>query len=164
MSGSSFTYIYLLFLTLYAKKFDRKIKKIRFRFLVFAYESTCRLKSGKLVSVTRRIPSSSPFRRYEELCQYWSQVYGYALPEDCSEMVYFNVEMTRNGAVFTYPSCCVYSQLPKEMDAEVDPEPILRQLWKSLSNVMKLYEERLVLILQSLPQPLSIQGKLSKIL
>nr|CAD7568068.1 unnamed protein product [Timema californicum] len=66
------------------------------------------LKKGRIVSISRRIPSSCPYQSYKELKRHWKNLYGYRLPESDETILYFTMHFNAfSSTVYTYPSLCV---------------------------------------------------------
>ncbi|KAI4481527.1 hypothetical protein M0802_013973 [Mischocyttarus mexicanus] len=63
---------------------------------------------GKVISVTKKIPSSCPFKDYVQLRRHWKNMYGYRLPQTPEGIIYYNIKFSSPGVNrFTYPSTCV---------------------------------------------------------
>ncbi|KAF7383763.1 hypothetical protein HZH68_014520 [Vespula germanica] len=63
---------------------------------------------GKVISVAKKIPSSCPFRDYEQLRRHWKNMYGYRLPKTPEGIIYYNIKFSSPGVNhFIYPSTCV---------------------------------------------------------
>ncbi|XP_047366408.1 uncharacterized protein LOC124955677 isoform X1 [Vespa velutina] len=63
---------------------------------------------GKVISVVKKIPSSCPFKDYEQLRRHWKNMYGYRLPKTPEGIIYYNIKFSSPGVNhFTYPSTCV---------------------------------------------------------
>nr|CAD7446623.1 unnamed protein product [Timema bartmani] len=66
------------------------------------------LKKGRIVSISRKIPSSCPYQSYKELKRHWKNLYGYRLPESDETILYFSMHFNAfSSTVYTYPSLCV---------------------------------------------------------
>ncbi|CAG2053640.1 unnamed protein product [Timema podura] len=66
------------------------------------------LKKGRIVSISRKIPSSCPYQSYKELKRHWKNLYGYRLPESDETILYFTMHFNAfSSTVYTYPSLCV---------------------------------------------------------
>ncbi|KAI4491829.1 hypothetical protein M0804_003221 [Polistes exclamans] len=66
------------------------------------------MKTVRLVSVSKKIPSNCPFANYNELRKYWIDMNGYYLPETEDGIIYYEVKFhASKGDNFIYPSICV---------------------------------------------------------
>ncbi|XP_078338366.1 uncharacterized protein LOC111137599 isoform X2 [Crassostrea virginica] len=83
------------------------------------------MKKGEIVGIRRQLPADAPFRSYREIKRYWKNSYGYRLPENEDDRIYYQVHFRPLGPrIFTYPDVCLRSRdihcLPR-----VEPRPIL---------------------------------------
>ncbi|XP_043480845.1 uncharacterized protein C18orf63-like [Leptopilina heterotoma] len=69
---------------------------------------------ARLLSVSKQIPSGTPFKTYQELRLHWKNMHGYILPENNEGILYYQVHFkTFPDQVFLYPDVCLHSQAPK---------------------------------------------------
>ncbi|XP_014605448.1 PREDICTED: uncharacterized protein C18orf63-like [Polistes canadensis] len=81
------------------------INLVDFSQSVYALPSMC---MGKVISVTKKIPSSCPFKDYVQLRRHWKNMYGYRLPQTSEGIIYYNIKFPFSSVNrFTYPNTCV---------------------------------------------------------
>ncbi|XP_046828623.1 uncharacterized protein C18orf63-like isoform X1 [Vespa crabro] len=82
---------------------------------------------GKVISVVKKIPSSCPFKDYEQMRRHWKNMYGYRLPKTPEGIIYYNIKFSSPGVNhFTYPSTCVALK-PLQLFPSNDNEYIISQ-------------------------------------
>ncbi|XP_047345215.1 uncharacterized protein C18orf63-like isoform X4 [Vespa velutina] len=66
------------------------------------------MRTARLVSIYKKIPSKCPFANYDELRKYWIDMNGYYLPITEDGIMYYEVKFHSSEAnSFIYPSICV---------------------------------------------------------
>ncbi|KAL2720409.1 myb-like protein D isoform X3 [Vespula squamosa] len=66
------------------------------------------MRTAKLVSISKKIPSKCPFANYDELRKYWIDMNGYYLPTTEDGIIYYEVKFHLSETnSFIYPSVCV---------------------------------------------------------
>nr|KAF7434631.1 hypothetical protein H0235_002822 [Vespula pensylvanica] len=66
------------------------------------------MRTARLVSISKKIPSKYPFANYDELRKYWIDMNGYYLPTTEDGIMYYEVIFHSSEAnSFIYPSVCV---------------------------------------------------------
>nr|XP_050844287.1 uncharacterized protein LOC127061451 [Vespula vulgaris] len=66
------------------------------------------MRTARLVSISKKIPSKYPFANYDELRKYWIDMNGYYLPTTEDGIIYYEVIFHSSEAnSFIYPSVCV---------------------------------------------------------
>ncbi|KZC04278.1 Uncharacterized protein C18orf63 [Dufourea novaeangliae] len=67
-------------------------------------------KKGKLLSVSKEVPTRSLFKDYDQLRRHWKNMYGYSLPKNKNGILYFEIKfLIPRSNIFTYPNLCVAS-------------------------------------------------------
>lgn len=96
------------------------------------------MKTGQLISISRRIPQECPFQSYSEFQIHWNSMYGYQLPSVCEEEVFYcSVYFKPIGEkLFTYPLCCIRTQ-PVQCFPRVDLQGVLRTFISDLQAELK---------------------------
>ncbi|XP_014237399.2 uncharacterized protein C18orf63-like [Trichogramma pretiosum] len=78
-----------------------------------------KLTRGKLVSVSKTIPSSCPFSTYQDLRRHWKNMYAFRLPKTDKDMLFYEVVFPMSkDQPFTYPEMCILSKLPEYLMCE----------------------------------------------
>ncbi|ELT91567.1 hypothetical protein CAPTEDRAFT_198419 [Capitella teleta] len=94
------------------------------------------MKKGQIVSISRSIPTNSPFKFYKDVKKYWKNTYGYRLPETDENVFYFQVYFKPIGDnLFTYPNMCLRRTDPV-FNARPDAECILEGFFTDLKARM----------------------------
>ncbi|XP_062596488.1 uncharacterized protein C18orf63-like [Saccostrea cucullata] len=94
------------------------------------------MKKGQIVGIGRQLPTDGPFKSYKEIKRHWKNSYGYRLPENEEDIIYYQIHFRPLGdRVFTYPDVCLRARdihcLPR-----VNPKPILVAFLQDLKNKM----------------------------
>nr|XP_034338422.1 uncharacterized protein C18orf63 isoform X2 [Crassostrea gigas] len=94
------------------------------------------MKRGEIVGISRQLPADGPFRSYKDIKRYWKNSYGYRLPDNDDDRIYYQINFRPLGPrIFTYPDVCLRSRdilaLPR-----VDPRPILVTFLQDLKAKM----------------------------
>ncbi|XP_048507664.1 uncharacterized protein LOC105686533 isoform X2 [Athalia rosae] len=70
------------------------------------------LRRARVVRITKQM-SKTHFKHYDQIRNYWQNMYAYHLPESDNDLIYY--EICFFGESFTYPSCCVLAPKLKEL-------------------------------------------------
>jgi len=126
-----------------------------------------KLTKGKLVSVTKQLPSESKFSQWSAMKRYWKNMYGYRLEveEGQEPLVYYNVSFW-SGSVLTYPEWTVRRSSPRPVPRS-DPRPVLDLFTRELQelnrlvcgNTFKLYEKPLLPLVEAVKVSQVVQGE-----
>lgn len=83
------------------------------------------LKRCAIHSVTPVLPQWGPITTYEEMKEFWKNMYGYKLPEAPGvDLAYVTVNFTTSSNQFNYPKWAILPHQPTVI-ARVDPFPII---------------------------------------
>ncbi|XP_052063092.1 uncharacterized protein C18orf63-like [Mytilus californianus] len=94
------------------------------------------MKKGTIVNITHELPDDGPFRSYKELKRHWKNHYGYRLPEEEDDMIYYQIHFRPLGErLFTYPEPCLRARDIQRVP-RVDPKPILISFLQDLQKKM----------------------------
>jgi len=125
-----------------------------------------KLTKGKLVSVTKQLPSESKFSQWSAMKRYWKNMYGYRLEveEGQEPLVYYNVSFW-SGSVLTYPEWTVRRSSPRPVPRS-DPRPVLDLFTRELQelnrlvcgNTFKLYEKPLMPLVEAVKVSQAVEG------
>ncbi|XP_076634391.1 uncharacterized protein LOC143348261 [Colletes latitarsis] len=114
-------------------------------------------KKGKLLSISKEIPTQSRFKDYDQLRRYWKNMYGYSLPKNKDGILYYEITflMPRSN-IFTYPSLCVaispldiIPDREKELTVTSFLSDMLKKLPKICGNQLQISKEILNATLSS---------------
>ena len=125
-----------------------------------------KLTKGKLVSVTKQLPTGSKFSQWSAMKRYWKNMYGYRLEveEGQEPLVYYNVSFWA-GSVLTYPEWTVRRTSPRPVPRS-DPRPVMDLFTRELQelnrlvcgNTFKLYEKPLVPLVEAVKVSKAVEG------
>ncbi|KAK0134767.1 hypothetical protein N1851_029607 [Merluccius polli] len=93
------------------------------------------MKRGQIMSISRQLPTDSPFKSYQDLQKHWQSLYGYRLPEQTvEEQIYCSVYFKLVGErLFTYPLSCIRLQ-PVYCCPRVDLQVVLHSFISDLRD------------------------------
>ncbi|XP_046736714.1 uncharacterized protein LOC124405668 [Diprion similis] len=91
-------------------------------------------KKGKVISISKKIPQTCSFSSYQQLKEYWKNMYGYNLPESDVGLIYYQVCFPwSEQSFYHYPSCCVKSVQPTQLFPD-NGEHITKQFVQDLTE------------------------------
>ncbi|KAK2580506.1 hypothetical protein KPH14_006241 [Odynerus spinipes] len=93
------------------------------------------MKTGKVISVFKKIPSHCPFKNYYQLRKYWIDMYDYYLPQTEEGIVYYEVKFLSGTSSFIYPSVCVATG-PAQFFSCINADSITSQFVNALLNTL----------------------------
>nr|XP_046467090.1 uncharacterized protein LOC124211751 [Neodiprion pinetum] len=91
-------------------------------------------KRGKVTSISKKIPQTCSFNSYEQIKEYWKNMYGYNLPESDVGLIYYQVCFPwPEQNYYHYPSCCIKAVQPTQLFPD-NGEHITQQFLQDLTE------------------------------